>query len=174
MTQLSIEDSNQTSQAPKVCSLPKKFSDYSILFRKQINSFAQSRLIQRFVRFALCGGSGVFVNLAVLYILQEYFQKGVILSASIAVETAIINNFCWNELWTFHDIIDEKRGLCRILKRFSRFNMICFSGLIFNVLLMQNLHSFLGINVYIASLIAIGVVTLWNFWLNMKFCWKAV
>jgi len=58
------------------------------------------------------------------------------------------------------------------LKRFLKFNLICLAGLILNVLLLNFFFNVLHINRYIANLIAIAMVTVWNFWMNLKLSWR--
>ncbi len=57
-------------------------------------------------------------------------------------------------------------------KRFLKFNLICLSGLILNVLLVNLLFNVFGMNAYLAKVIAIAIVTFWNFWLNLKLSWR--
>jgi dolichol-phosphate mannosyltransferase len=42
-------------------------------------------------------------------------------------------------------------------------------GLVLNVLLLNLLFNSLHINYLVANLLAIAVVTIWNFWMNLKF-----
>lgn len=128
--------------------------------------------IRRFIRFALSGCSGVVVHLSLLYILQELFLFALIPSCVIAIEMAIINNFFWNEWWTFQDLAQKRKGATEIFKRFLRFNTVCFFGLIFNTLLTNSLHAIVNLDIYVSSLIAIVAVIFWNYWLNLKFSWK--
>ena len=130
--------------------------------------------IDRFIRFGLVGLSGVFVDMAVLYLLSDptTLAWGLTRSKIIAAETAIINNFLWNDRWTFGDIANRQKGWRRRCKRLMKFNLICLAGLILNILLLNLLFNLLGINRYVANLIAIAVVTLWNFWLNLKLSWR--
>ena len=58
------------------------------------------------------------------------------------------------------------------LQRFFKFNLICVVGLIFNTLIVNCLFYRFGVNEYIAKLVAIACVTLWNFWLNLKVNWQ--
>ena len=85
---------------------------------------------------------------------------------------AIINNFLWNDLWTFGDIASQQRGWRKRIKRLLKFNIVCLSGLVLNVLLVNLLFNVLGVNEYIAKLMAIAAVTLWNFWFNLKLSWR--
>ena len=128
--------------------------------------------IGRFIRFGLVGFSGVFVDMAVFYLLREHVELGLTRSAILSAEVAILNNFLWNDLWTFGDISRHQRGWRKRLKRFLKFNLICLAGLILNVLLVNLLFNVFGINEYVAKLIAIAAVTVWNFWINLKLSWR--
>ncbi len=127
--------------------------------------------IARFFRFGLVGFSGVFVDLGVFYLLRSQ-DVGLTSSAAISGELAIINNFLWNDFWTFGDISSLQPGKRQRIKRLLKFNIICLAGLALNVLIVNFLFNILGINVYVANLIAIAAVTVWNFWLNLKLSWR--
>ncbi len=125
------------------------------------------------------GLSGVFVDMMVLYWLSDPSTLGWGLTRSkiIASELAIANNFLWNDAWTFGDISRKQRGRRKQIKRFVKFNLICLAGLGLNVLLLNVLFNGLGFNHlplgrYLANLIAIAVVTVWNFWINLKLSWR--
>lgn len=128
--------------------------------------------IKRFIRFSISGFSGVFINMGILYLLREFVGLGLTRSAIAAAEIAIVNNFFWNDLWTFQDIASRQKGWRKRFKRFLKFNLICLSGLILNVLLLNFLYNLLDINEYLANLIAIAIVTFWNFWFNLKLSWR--
>ncbi len=58
------------------------------------------------------------------------------------------------------------------LARFATFNLIYTAGIGLSVLLL-NLQVFvLHFDLYLANLIAIVLVSLWNFFLNSWFAWK--
>lgn len=126
----------------------------------------------RFFRFGVVGFSGVFVDMGVFYLLRTVLGLALTRSAMLSSEVAIINNFLWNDLWTFGDISKRQPGKRQQLKRFLKFNLICLMGLILNVLLVNLLFNVFAVNEYLAKLIAIVAVTLWNFWINMKLSWR--
>ncbi|MEG4057913.1 MULTISPECIES: glycosyltransferase [unclassified Microcoleus] len=126
----------------------------------------------RFLRFGVVGFSGVFVDMGVFYLLRTVLGLGLTRSAIFSAEVAIINNFLWNDLWTFGDISKRQPGKRQRLKRLLKFNVICLIGLIMNVLLVNVLFNVFKVNEYLAKLIAIATVTLWNFWINMKLSWR--
>lgn len=128
--------------------------------------------IERFIRFGISGFSGMLVNMTILYLLREFFGLGLTRSAILAGEVAIANNFWWNDRWTFGDIARKQKGRRKRLRRFLKFNLICLSGLILNILVLNVLYNLFDINEYIANLMAIAFVTFWNFWFNLKLNWR--
>lgn len=128
--------------------------------------------LMRFLRFGVVGFSGVFVDMGVFYFLRTVLGLALTRSAILSSEVAILNNFLWNDLWTFGDISRQQKGFGKKVKRFLKFNLVCLSGLILNVLIVNLLFNLFSINEYVAKLIAIAAVTLWNFWLNLKLSWR--
>lgn len=128
--------------------------------------------VKRFIRFGISGFSGVFVDFGVFYLLRTVLGLALTRSTICSSEIAIINNFLWNDLWTFKDISRGQKGWRKRFKRLLKFNVICLSGLIINVLLVNLMFNVLGVNEYLAKLIAIASVTFWNFWFNLKLSWR--
>ncbi len=138
----------------------------------------------RFLRFAIVGLSGVLVDFFILWICSQIWgfsmttaktdlgQLTILGSKLIAVEIAIMNNFIWNDLWTFRDASLSQRGLKARLIRFLKFNLACTIGAVINITLFLILVK-MGINLLFANLIAIIVSTAWNYLINLKFNWRA-
>ncbi|AFY73998.1 putative membrane protein [Synechococcus sp. PCC 7502] len=129
---------------------------------------------RRFLQFGLVGFSGVFVDMAVLYLLHDPSSLGWGLTRSkfMAGEVAIINNFLWNDAWTFKDLSSRQTAWKFKAKRFIKFNIVCLIGLGLNVLLLNLFFNILHIHYLAANLLAIAVVTVWNFWINLKLSWR--
>ncbi len=130
--------------------------------------------IKRFLSFGLVGLSGVFVDMVILYLLSDAstLHLGLTRSKIIASEIAVINNFLWNDLWTFRDISSQQTGGQKRVKRFLKFNLICLFGIGLNLIILNLLYNYLHINKYFANLMAIAIVTIWNFWFNLKLSWR--
>lgn len=160
----------------------KQYIDYiHHLLRLRLSTGRVGRLsrkvnfpVRRFVRFGLVGFSGVFVDMAILYLLSDPTTLAWPLTPSkiIAGEIAILNNFFWNDAWTFADVSARQQQWQQRLKRFVKFNAICLAGLVLNVLILNLVLNFIIPNRYIANFIAIAVVTVWNFWINLKLSWR--
>jgi dolichol-phosphate mannosyltransferase len=130
--------------------------------------------INRFLRFALVGFSGVVVDMGLLFLLSDpsMLGWGLTRSKAIAAQSAIVNNFLWNDAWTFRDMAKAQTGFRSKVRRFFKFEIVCLGGLVLNTVLLNVQFNLLGINRYMANAIAIAVVTAWNFWLNMKLSWR--
>lgn len=128
----------------------------------------------RFVRYSLVGLSGIFIDMAILYLLSTQLGWGLTRSKVIASEAAIINNFLWNDIWTFADLSRQQQGWSARFKRLLKFNTICLIGLSLDVLLLNVFYNlvFAQSLKYIANLIAIGSAAVWNFWINLKLNWR--
>lgn len=111
------------------------------------------------------------VDMAVLHVLAVWLGWHLTFSKVCSAETALLNNFLWNELWTFAEAAKGPGKHSGGLGRLWRFHVICGSGIGLAVLFLHLFHTWLGLNLYLANLLAIGMVTLWNFWLNALRNW---
>ncbi len=168
--------------ARSVASVPFSFADreagrskYGI--REQVNYLRHlarlmpaDRALRRFLKFCLVGGSGVLVNMGLLWLLTEVAGLFYLASSAVAVECAILNNFLWNDVWTFRDRrADGRRArLCRL----ARFNAVSLGGLGINVLVLWLLTEHLGVYYLLSNLAGIVAATMWNFLVNSRWTWR--
>jgi dolichol-phosphate mannosyltransferase len=127
---------------------------------------------RRLLRFGMVGLSGVLVDMGLFYLLRHSSALPVVLCGALSAEVAILNNFMWNDLWTFRDASDSQPGTRRRLIRLLKFNAICFAGLFFHLMILGGLFKFFRMDEYAAKMIAIAVVTLWNYWINVNLNWR--
>lgn len=128
---------------------------------------------KRFLKFAIVGSTGVVVDMAMLFCFADprMLACNLALSKAAAAEFAIINNFIWNDLWTFRDLSCGQWGCRARLIRFAKFNIICLIGIALNVLIFTAGVRWLNFNIYAANLAAIIAVSAFNFWMNLVFGW---
>lgn len=74
----------------------------------------------RYIKFGLVGASGTVVNMAVLFVAQEYLfaaiaapRSRLYASLALAIAVATINNFTWNRLWTWADRLRDAAARVR-------------------------------------------------------------
>ena len=127
--------------------------------------------IGRFLKFGAVGFSGVFVDLGGFWLLSNVGFAAVT-ATILSAEVAVLNNFIWNDRWTFSDRSIQQPGRRSLVKRFLKFNVLCLVGIVLQgtlVGLMSNVAGFPAIG---AKLLAIALVMLWNFWINLKLSWR--
>ncbi|MHB1414769.1 MAG: GtrA family protein [Chloroflexota bacterium] len=122
---------------------------------------------RRIAKFALVGVTGMIVNTAVLYLGHDVGQLPLLIASVLAVETAILNNFLWNNLWTF-----SQRDFT--WERLAKFNLVSLGGLVITVTILYALVQWFGLYYLVANLLAISVATGWNFMINSIWTWGSV
>ena len=117
-------------------------------------------LLYKLLRFGVVGLSGVFVDFGFTWLLKEKLRVQKYVANSTGFLAAATSNYYLNRIWTFvsHDP--------RIVRQYGLFLGISVVGLLLNNLIIWVLHDKLRLNFYVAKLLAIGAVTLWNFLLN--------
>ena len=117
----------------------------------------------RFIRFALVGGSGVVLNLTALWLFHDEVGLPLELAGACAVALAIVNNFLWNNYWTF-----GATGI--IARRVAQFIAVSLVGMAINVTALKLLvHS--GSHYLAADFAGILIATAWNFSANSRWTW---
>lgn len=126
----------------------------------------------QFVRFCLVGSSGVVIDMLILFLLSDPSTLGWGLTRSkiLSAEGAMVNNFLWNDAWTFADM--EKIGASKF-QRFLRFNGVCLVGVVINLILINIQFNWFGVNRYLANATSIVATTFWNYFMNKRLGWKA-
>jgi putative flippase GtrA len=121
-------------------------------------------ILFKFVKFGIVGLGGILVNTLVLFLLYQIARLPLVMASAAAVEAAIVNNFVWNNHWTF-----EERGIS--LHRFAKFNFVSLGGLVITTLVLYYLVSSMSVHYLVANLLAVGAGTLWNFGLSLYWTW---
>ena len=68
------------------------------------------------IKYYAVGGSGVLVNLGILYALTDLAGYWYFASQVIAISVSISSNFLFNRFWTFSGSIEEKRNSVMYVK----------------------------------------------------------
>lgn len=125
----------------------------------------------RFLKFGVVGLSGVFVDMTIMYLMGS-IGWGLTSSKLVAGEVAVVNNFIWNDAWTFRDASRSQKGWRKRMRRFLKFNIVCLLGLGLSVGIINLVFNTIIPNRFVANFVAIGVTTMWNFWINSKLSWR--
>ena len=120
--------------------------------------------LTRLGKFLVVGGTGVLVNSLALLILFQWAHLLLLVASVLSAELGIINNFYWNDRWTF------KRTQLS-LRRFARFNLVSLAGLVITTGTLWVLVCHLGVYYLAANLLGIALATIWNFAANSLWTW---
>ena len=122
--------------------------------------------IDKMKKFAFVGASGIVVNMIVLAALIEWLEVPLVGASFLAIETAIISNFYFNDTWTYHGEKNIKSWLHRLFS----FNAVSVGGMIINVVVL-GLLSMAGLWYIVGNFIGILCGFGWNFLMNRKITW---
>ena len=126
--------------------------------------------LARFIKFCVVGLSGVGVNMGLLWLLTEYAGLQYLFSAAIAIETSIITNFLLNNFFTFKG--RSEPGTRPFFRRLLKFNLVSLVGLGINLGLLSLFTEVFGIYYLVSNIIAIIIVTMWNYLMNTWWTWQ--
>ncbi|MBI4039696.1 glycosyltransferase family 2 protein [Candidatus Daviesbacteria bacterium] len=128
-----------------------------------------ARKFKTLVKFGLVGVSGTVVDFICYVAIVEFFGTAPATAKIFSTEVAIVNNFTWNNVWTF----GQRKVKAPLWKKFVSFNTISIGGLVISVLIIKSLTIQFGNEHYrLYFFVTIPAVMMWNFIMNHFFTWK--
>jgi putative flippase GtrA len=140
----------------------------------------------RFLKFMAVGAFGALIDFGVANLLTQFLKMPLVYAGTISFTCAIVSNFVWNRYWTYPE--SRSRSLYRQLAMFFIVNV---AGLLIRIpildvvepSLLRFIYSlghtstlpapdFLARNFTLA--LAVGVVMLWNFFVNRYWTYNDV
>lgn len=118
-------------------------------------------MFAKLCKFCLVGASGVIVNLLV-YSLCLWGGFFYVAAAVCAFLVAVSNNFWWNFSRTFQGAAADKS----MQRKYLEFFGVSLGGLGLNLLVLHYLVSAWSMDKTLAQLVAVAVVSFFNFFLN--------
>lgn len=109
------------------------------------------------LKFAVVGGSGYLVNLAVFALLADNFGIHHAIAAVGAFCVAVTNNFLWNRYWTFGPG-DGRAGFQAV-----RFLTVSLLSLVLNLAVLEAILAGTEVGELTAQAIAVAAVMPFNF-----------
>lgn len=138
----------------------------------------------RFLKFAVVGTIGAVIDFGIMNLLVSLVHAPFVLAGTISFICAVISNFTWNRFWTYPESRSKP-----LASQLGQFTLVNAAGLLIRIpilhfgepLLDQFLttlpiaaksHQFISHNTTLA--IAVGVVLLWNFFVNRYWTYNDV
>ena len=139
----------------------------------------------RFFRFAVVGVIGAVIDFGIMNLLTRVFDTSLVLAGTVSFICAVISNFIWNRYWTYPE--SRSRSIAKQLTMFFAVNI---AGMVIRIpilhfleLPMHTLFQGLALNLpfdadFLAKnftlAFAVGVVMLWNFFVNRYWTYNDV
>ena len=129
----------------------------------------------RFIKFGMVGASGTVINIAVLYLSQEYlfrhiedFHARLNYSIALAITLATISNFYWNRRLTWRDRQNQVSQSALVL--FCKYVMAAALSIAIQSLLTKWLAGYL--HYIVANLVAIAFASVFNYVANDRLTFR--
>lgn len=138
-----------------------------------------ARRSKTFIKFGVVGFVGTMVDFIFYNLFIGSFGLRPATAKGISTEIAILNNFTFNNLWTFK----RRKTKTNIWQKLLIFNTVSFGGLIISVVIVKLLHNLYGDGIFTLGFLkiqyynifffaAIPPMMVWNFLMNHLVTWK--
>lgn len=124
---------------------------------------------ERLVRFAMVGLSGTAVNIAALLVLVRMYRWPHLPSAGLATEAATLNNFLWNDRWTFRDTPRSRNAV----QRAGLYHLATLGGVLVALAIFACAEKWLSWNYFLADALGIASGMAFNYVTNCRFTWPS-
>lgn len=140
---------------------------------------------RRFLKFAVVGVIGAIIDFGVMNLLTQLAGMDLVPAGTISFACAVMSNFIWNRYWTYPD--SRSRPITRQLVMFFAVNI---AGVLIRIPILHFVEppllkllesislsgplsaEFLAKNFTLA--LAVGIVMLWNFFVNRYWTYNDV
>ncbi len=173
----SVKNANNLKEVPlEFASRTEEASKFSM--KEMVSTFRVAIILgikdkQKLIKFGTVGFVGYLVNAFFLYIFANRLNWPESLAWAGSTELAIINNFTFNNVWTFKK--DKITGAGQLVKKFAQFN-----GTSLGALLIQTTFGALGVRLLgpeyrqlLLPFIIVFLVLPYNYFMYNVVIWKS-
>jgi putative flippase GtrA len=126
-----------------------------------MNTLFTKTMFFKILKFGVVGMSGMIIDFSFTYLFKEIVKIHKYIANAIGFCMAATWNYVFNRMWTFESQNPH------YVNEFMRFFIVSLIGLGINTLILWLLVSKFKLNFYLSKLLAIGVVLIWNFSVNL-------
>lgn len=136
----------------------------------RIYSIIHQKEVRRIVKFGLVGTWGFVVNMFFLWFFTETVGLFYLFSSLIAIEISLINNYVFNDLWTWRD--RGKEGKKEYLKRMLQYHATASAAMLANIAILWILTELFDVYYLASNVFGILCGAVLNFFLNDRWTFK--
>lgn len=122
-------------------------------------------------RYIVVGIGGVVIGMVAIWCFTELLGLFYLVSGCLSGFLSILNDFTFNEVWTFSH--RRKRPLLTfgLVQRFAKFTVSKAAGFLICISSLAFLTQVVGFHYLISNLLAIGVSFVWNYTASTFWVW---
>ncbi|HRZ98228.1 MAG TPA: GtrA family protein [Paludibacter sp.] len=124
-------------------------------------------IFYKLIKFCIVGFSGMIIDFGITWLLKEKVKINKYIANSTGFIMAASSNYFLNRFWTFNSQNSH------IVTEYLSFVCISIIGLLINNLIVYLFSDKLKFNFYLSKLIAVFIVTFWNFGMNYLITFSA-
>jgi len=128
-----------------------------------MTNYLTQDVLTKFWKFGAVGALGVLIDFSFTWLFKEQLKVQKYVANSIGFTFGATSNYFLNRWWTFQSNNPE------LAMEYSRFLLVSVMGLGMNTVIIWFLVSKRKRNFYTSKLFAMGLVTFWNFFVNLMF-----
>ena len=122
-------------------------------------------------RYVAVGIVGVFIGMLAIWFFTEVIGLFYLISGIIGAIFSILNDFIFNEIWTFSYRRREGQFLSRIIKRFARFILTKAFGFLIAISTLAFFTQAVGLHYLVSNFIAVAASFIWNYAMSSYWVW---
>lgn len=172
----SLKLSKKTVEVPlEFASRTKEKSKFN--YKEMISTFKVAIILgikdkQKFIKFAIVGGTGFMINFIALRIFRKLIGVEVI-AWILSTEIAIISNFTFNNLWTFRT--EKIEGIQKLIVKFLQFNLTSAGAIIIQSIVGPIGTSLVGVkyDFLVLGFVVAFLVLPYNYFMYNRFIWRS-
>lgn len=119
------------------------------------------QMTTKFFKFVVVGFTGMLLDFGLTFLFKEKVKMQKYMANALGFSAAASSNYIFNRVWTFQSVETQ------IFAEYSQFMMVSIIGLGLNSLILWLMVSKLKWNFYFSKLMAMAIVTAWNFLANL-------
>jgi putative flippase GtrA len=139
----------------------------------------------RFLKFMAVGAFGAALDFGIANLLTHFLNLALVFAGTISLGCAIVSNFLWNRYWTYPDSRSRPLG-----HQLGMFTMVNVAGVVIRIPILHFLEPILldwirasprllAVSPVFAArnatlAVAIGIVMLWNFYVNRHWTYNDI
>lgn len=126
-------------------------------------------MIGKFILFCIVGFIGLLVDFGITWLLKEQIRVNKYIANGTGFLVAASVNYLLNRIWTFSSTNPNIAGEYTLFLLISTVGLAINSGILYLLVEKVNISKLENgskSKFYLSKLIAIGVVTIWNFMMN--------